>query len=291
MNTVLDAAVFLLLVTAAVTTLTASVPLDGDQRPSGASAEHAAEVVATSTADLHYSLSSGARKADEDLVAFPVESSPEFQRYAHGTYASLLAEAAVENVTIRGDALAHAYDGYERAVANATENATGRRVAVRAMWAPYGGAPVAGRVRAGPRPPADADVAAVTLTVASGMPVVRHRALETARADGYTGVARTVARATVRGLFPPNKTRLALAGDYPVDALVRYRYLLAGRRLGARVAGPIADGEVERANRRLSRALAALLERDMRASFPTPEAAARAVRLAEVRVVVRRWSP
>lgn len=285
-NTVLDAAVFLVLVTAAIAVLTGSVSPVGGPPPAGPSAE----IVATSTADLAYSLAPGARRADERLVEFPVKSGPEFRRFAHGTHASLLADGAVGNVTIGGSALTHAFDGYERAVENATENATGRRVAVRAVWTPYRGAPVEGRVRAGPRPPPDADVSAVTLTVASDMPVVRHRALEAAREAGYAGVARTVARATVRGLFPPNKTRLALNGDYPVDALMEYRYRRAGQLLDADVGEPVVDGETGRANQRLSRALAEQLERDVRASFSTPETAARAVRVGEVRIVVRRWS-
>lgn len=285
-NTVLDAGVFLVLVTAAVVALTASVaPVDGPPR-----ADPSAEIVATGTADLAYSLAPGARRADERLVEFPIETGPEFRRFAHGTHASLLADAAVGNVTVRASPLTHTRDGFERAVSNATENATRRRVAVRAVWTPYRGAPVAGRVRAGPRPPGEADVSAVTLTVASGMPVVRGRALAAAREAGYAGVARTVGRATVRGLFPPNKTRLALNGDYPLDALVEYRYRRAGQLLDADVGAVVEDGKTGRANRRLSRALAGLLERDMRGSFSTPEAAARAVRLGEVRIVVRRWS-
>lgn len=285
-NTVLDAAVFLVLVTAAVLALTGSVtPVEGPPP-----AAPAAEVVATSTAELAYSLAPGARRADERLVEFPVKSSPEFRRYAHGTHASLLAEAAVGNVSIAGSALTHTYDGFERAIENATENATGRRVAVRASWAPYRGAPVGGRVRAGPRPPGRADVSAVTLTVDSGMPAVRDRVLAAARKGGYDGAARTLARATVRGLVPPNKTRFALEGDYPVDRLVEYRYRRAGQLLSANVGPALADGDTRGANRQLSRALADLLERHMRSSFATPEAAARAVRLAEVRIVVRRWS-
>lgn len=285
-STVLDAAVFLLLVTAAVATLTASIAPVDDAPGAG----RAAEIVATSTVALDYSLAPGARHADERLVTFPVESSPEFGRTAHGTHASLLASAAVGNVAVRGTQLTHTYDGFERAVANATENATRRRVAVRAVWTPYRGAPVRGRVSAGPEPPVDADVSAVTLTVASDLPTVRGRARDAAREDGYAGVARVVARAVVRGLFPPNETRLALHGDYPVDALTEYRYRRAGRLLNASVAGPVDDIETGRANRRLSRSLAAAFERDLRASFSTPEAAARAVQVGEVRVVVRRWS-
>lgn len=285
-STVLDAAVFLLLVTAAVATLTASIaPVDD-----GPGAGRAAEIVATSTVAVTYSLAPGTRHADERLVTFPVESSPEFGRAAHGTHASLLAAAAVGNVTVRGTQLTHTYDGFERAVANATENATRRRVTVRAVWTPYRGAPVRGQASTGPQPPVDADVSAVTLTVDSDLPTVRGRARDAASEDGYAGVARVVARAVVRGLFPPNETRLALHGDYPVDALMEYRYRRAGRLLNASVAEAVVDAETERANRRLSQSLTAPFERDIRASFSTPEAAARAVRVGEVRVVVRRWS-
>jgi hypothetical protein len=192
-------------------------------------------------------------------------------------------------VAVGGREVTHTDDGFERAARTAARDATTPRVRVRAVWTPYPGSPVRGTLAAGPRPPADAQVGVRTLVVDSGVPAVRERAHAAARTDGYEEVARVVARATVRGLFPPEEMRLALSGDYPVSALARYRYLRAGQLLGSDVRESVDAVEPHQANERLSRALAARLERDMRSRFETPGAAARAVRTGEVRIVVRRW--
>jgi hypothetical protein len=285
-STLVDAAAFLLLVSAAVGTLT--LPAVAPERAPAAGAS--AERLATVTANPHYSLAPGARAANDSLVAFEHTEGPEFDRVAHGSVASLLADAAVGNVTFDGRGLTHTGDGFERAVRTAARDATARRVRVRAVWTPYPGAPVRGVVTAGPRRPPDARVGVTTFAVDSGLPATRRRARDAARADGYEGVARVVARATVRGLFPPGEMRLALRGDYPVSALARYRYLRAGGLLDADVRGPVDETEPARANERLSRALAPRIERDLRERFETPAAAARVVRVGEVRIVVRRWA-
>jgi hypothetical protein len=284
-STLVDAAAFLLLVSAAVGTL--ALPAVAPERPPAAGAS--VERLSTVTANPHYSLAPGAREANESLVAFEHTEGPEFDRVAHGSVASLLADAAVGNVAVDGRELTRADDGFERAVRAAARDATTRRVRLGAVWTPYPGSPVRGTLAAGPRPPADAQVGVRTLVVDSGVPAVRERARAAARTDGYEGVARAVARATVRGLFPPGEMRLALRGDYPVSALARYRYLRGGRLLDADVRESVDAVEPRRANERLSRALAARLERDMRSRFETPGAAARAVRTGEVRIVVRRW--
>lgn len=284
-HAVLDAALFLLLVGAAVGTVT--LPADGPDRGSADTATH---VVVTATDQVNYSLSPGARHADESLVRFPTTTSPEFDRTAHGTVAELLAAAAARNVTVEDEQLTRTSDDFERATAAAARNATRRRVAVRATWTPYPGAPVRGTVRAGPRPPGTADVWATTTTVGSGFPSARERALAAARSDGYAGVARVVAAAVVRGLVPPDATRHALRADYPVSALTTYRYRRLAALLDVSVVDAVDDGEPRRANARLRTALAARFERDLRASFDSPRAAARTVRVDEVRVVVRRWS-
>ena len=284
-STLVDAAAFLLLVSVAVGTL--ATPTVAPDRVPSASAS--AERLSTVTANPHYSLAPGARRANESLVAFDTTEGPEFERVAHGSVASLLADAAVGNATVGGRELTHTDDDFERTVRAAARNATTRRVRVRAVWTPYPGAPVGGTVTAGPRPPPDARVGVTTLSVDSGVPAARERARSAARTDGYEGVARVVARTTVRGLFPPGKLRLALRDDYPVSALARYRYRRAGRLLGASVEGPTGEIEPQRANERLTRALAGRMERDLRERFERPEGAARAVRTGEVRIVVRRW--
>ncbi|MEF8841628.1 MAG: hypothetical protein V5A62_08380 [Haloarculaceae archaeon] len=284
-STLADAAAFLLLVSIAVGTLAHPAVAPDRAPPAGASAER----LSTVTANPNYSLAPGARAANESLVTFEQTEGPEFDRVAHGSVASLLADAAVGNATVGGRELTRTGDGFERAVRGAARDATTRRVRVRAVWTPYSGAAVRGVVAVGPRPPPDARVGVTTLAVDSGVPAARERARSAARTDGYEGVARVVARATVRGLFPPGELRLALRDDYPVSALARYRYLRAGRLLDADIRGPVRGVEPGRANERLSRALAVRIERDVRDRYETPAAAARAVRTGEVRIVVRRW--
>lgn len=284
-HAVLDAALFLLLVGAAVGTVT--LPADG---PARGTADASTRVVTTATDQVDYSLAPGARHADESLVRFPTATGPEFDRTAHGTVAELLAAAAVRNVTVGDEQVTRTSDDFERATAAAARNATRRRVAVRAVWTPYPDAPVRGTVRAGSRPPATADVWATTTSIGSGAPPVRERARSAARRDGYAGVARVVAAATVRGLVPPDATRHALHADYPVSALTTYRYRRLAALLDTPVAGALDDAATRRANARLRAALAARFERDLRDDFDSPAAAARAVRVSEVRVVVRRWS-
>jgi len=288
MHAVVDALLFLLLVGAAVGALT--VP---GERLGAGTADAATATLTTSTAEVEYTLAPGARHADETLVAFPETEGPEFRRTTHGTLAELLATAAVGNVAIDGTQVTRTSDDLERSVRRETRNATrsGHRVAVRAVWEPYPGAPVAGQVRVGPRPSPTTDVWASTTTVDSGLPDARERAVTAAAQDGYGGVARAVAATVVRGLFPPAVTRLALHDDYPLDALVAYRYRRVAALTDASVADPVTAADTERANAELTDALAPRIEADLRSSYESPRAAARAVAVGEVRITVRVWSP
>lgn len=282
MNDVLDAAIFLVLASAAVGALALPV-----HRPAAGSADDVATVVATSTAGVNYTLAPAGEAGDRAGSARAGEA-----RTARGTLAQLLAAAAVRDVSIGGEELTAADDGYERAVVAATANATrdGRPVAVDAVWEPYPDAPVRGHVHAGPRPPSTADVWSVSLRVGSGFPAARARAGRAAETDGYAGVARVVTRALVAGLFPPDATAVALGDDYPVDALARHRYRRFAGLVGASVAGPVEKRIPRRANERLARALAPQIEADLRTSYDSPGAAAGAVSVATVRVTVRTWS-
>jgi hypothetical protein len=282
----LDVVLFLLLVAVAVGSLTLPVP---PERPPDA-AGSVARLDAV-TASVEYSLSPGVRQAETGLVTFDRGSGPEFRRHAGGSLASLVAEAAVANLTVAGREPDHADDGFGRAVAAAVRNRTGPRVRVRATWRPYPGAPVGGRFGAGRAPTPDARVATVTRTIDSGYPDIRGRAITAAERDGWTGVARVVAGAVVRGTFPPDRSRVGLRADYPVDALLRYRYRRVAAAVGTDIEGPLAGARTHEANARLRRALAARLETDLRRSFDSPAAAARAVQVGEVRLAVRRWEP
>lgn len=285
LSTALDVAVFLLLVSAAATTLT--LPTGGTDAPD---ATPTRTVVATSTASVNYSLSPGARAADPGTTRFPRTDGPEFHRYAHGSLAGLLADVAVRNVSVDGRRVTHTAAGFARAVDDATENATTARTHVRATWRPFRGASIVGHATGGAPPPADADVAAETIVVDSGGPGTRARALRAANRSGFAGVARVTAAATVRTLVPADGMRLALHGDYPVDRLAAHRYRRLGRVLDANVSTAITGERPRIANAALRNALAARYESAMRARFDTPQAAARSVRVGRVRIVVRRWS-
>lgn len=293
-SSVLDAALFALLLGGAVVTLT----LPAAPGPDADRADAVADTLATATTELEYTLSPRVNEAPRDGVEFPWTDGPSFRRTAHGTFAEHLATAAVGTVAVDGQQVTHTYDDFAGAVANATRNATrGRQqqVAVRAVWEPYRDAPVRGVVAAGPTPPATADVHASTLTVDSGLPAVRAEALAAARNDSFEGISRVVADGVVRGLFPPNATRHALLGDYPVDRLTDHRYRRFGRLLGTDTGEFVAitanRRDVRGANERLRRVLADRLATDLRARFDDPRVAARTVSVGEVTVTVRTWSP
>jgi hypothetical protein len=287
-STVVDVSVCLLLISAAVGTF--SLPIAGPSAPpERPDAAATVEALATGTTAVTYDLDTGAITTEGDNGATP---GPEAERVAHGTHAELLAEAAVENATLRGWTLSNASDGFERRVGAAVRNATdstGARTRVRAVWTPYPGAPTGGIATAGPAPPPGASVAAATMTVPNRFPRVRQRAIRAARQDGYAGIARVVASATVTGWFPPSQARLALRGDHPVEALIDRRYRRTAAALDTSVDGPLRATKPGQANTRIEAGLARVYERDLRRRFDSPAAAARAVRISEVQVVVRTW--
>jgi hypothetical protein len=293
-SSVLDAALFALFLGGAIVTLT----LPAAPAPDEDRADAVADTLATTTAEVEYTLSPQPWGGRARGVAFPWTDGRSFRRTAHGTLAEHLATAAVGSVAVDGRRATHTYSGFANAVSNATRNATrGRRqrVAVRAVWEPYRSASVRGVASVGPTPPATSDVHAARLTVDSGMPAVRAEALAAARKHSYAGVARVVARGVVRGLFPPNATRHALLADYPVNRLADHRYRRFGRLLGTGTSEFVAVSanrrDVAGANARVRRVLAARLATDMRARFDDPRAAARAVSVGDVTIAVRTWSP
>jgi hypothetical protein len=286
-STVVDVSLCLLLVSAAIGTLALPQAIPGTPHD-GPDPSATVEALATGTVSVAYKLETGHLEASGDHAS----GTGEAERVAHGSYAELLAETAVENATLDESALSVASDGFERRVATTIRNATratGGRTRVTATWTPYPGAPTRGVASAGPRPPPKASVAAATLTVPSRFRATRERARRAARRNGYPGVARTLARATVAGWFPPQDARLALRGDYPVNALLTRRYRRTATELGTSVADPVRAVEPRRANARLTAALARRYEADLRERFDSPTAAARAVRIGEVRVVVATW--
>lgn len=286
-STVLDAALCLLLVSAAVGTLATVDPGEASNRHDAADAD--VETLATATATVNYTLAPGARRASGTNVSFPDARGPEFERTTHGPLAGLLADAALGRVAVEGEQVTHARADLVAGVRSAVGAAVGgAKTQVVADWRPYAGAPVGGRVTVGDDPPPDADVNAARIAVGRGEGVERARA-ERAAARGYGPLATLLAGRTVATLLPPEAMRFALGADYPVSALVRHRYRRIAALTGVDL-GRLGRERVGRTNGRIERALAERFERDLRARYDSPAAAARTARVGEVRIVVRRWS-
>jgi hypothetical protein len=256
-STVLDVAVCLLLVGAAVATL-AVAPQSSD-RSGTPDADATASTIATVTTTV---------RAGDD-------------RRRHDTLAGLLGTAAVAAARVEGDPVVET--AYPAAVETETAALTADRAFVTATWEPYPGAPVGGRVEAGEEPPANADVAATTLVVDAGV-------TSPGRTDSFGELARTLADAYVAWLFPPERTYARLA-DRRTAPRTAARYREAGDAVAVDVDEPVLEGRVRSANDDLSAALAVQLEADLRDRYATHEAAASNATIDGVEVVVRRWEP
>lgn len=284
-SAVADVTVFLLLVGAAATVILSGA--SAEHPPTANPAAEQASMLAASTAHVSYDLT--VPDTDDHL---PPEHVTRHRRTAHGTVAQLLGEAAMSNVSVEGNRLSIAGKDFESAMRSTARDrlgSPGRKASVRVTWEPYPGAPINGKYRVGDRPPADTDVRAATVTVPSGMQNASAAARSAAASQGYDGVSTVVAREVVDGLFPADRTRYALRGDYPGDVLMRSRYERAAELTGVEVA-PERQSTVAM-NREVTAALARQLRADMRSRFDSPAAAARAVRTSEIRVTVRTWSP
>ncbi|WP_257298901.1 hypothetical protein [Haloarchaeobius sp. FL176] len=288
-STVLDVAVCLLFVTAAVGVLTTGdrpVPDDSN------SADHAASLLGTTTATVHYGTSGGGGTTPERATAAcrPAtgETRPDGCRTAHGTVADLLARAAVADVA---DNESTDPSQFEQGIRNATRHRlAGIHAAwqVVVTWRAYPDAPLGGRVTVGDDPPPgiDAHTATLRVPVAEGTP--------RARADGDAGtvdaVARRAASATVTRLFPPEPTRLALVAGSPADRRTAGRYRRTAATLGVGLDGAVGDGSVRRANGILVEALAARYAGDLDARTDEPADATALVSVETATVTVRTWS-
>jgi hypothetical protein len=278
----LDVVLFVVLVGAAVTVLGGAQPTDPAM---DRVAEETGDVLATATTTVTVPRS-GSLNGDTVTV----------ERQAHGTYAELLAAAAVADPTVDGDGagLTGAGDGLTQRVRTATRRALGTgdaNVEVRAVWRPYRGSALGDRVVVGDSPPRDASVSLATATVGSGFPNATSRALEAADETGFPGVARVVSGAVIRGLFPPVSTHDAFHSEGPDRVLAVDRYRHAASVLGVDIGTTLREGDITAANRKLSTALAATLRGDLRRRYESPAAAARAVCIHRVRILVRTWSP
>lgn len=259
-STVVDAALCILLVSAAAVTL-ADV---GSPPPEPDRADDVASTLASSTATVEYTLA-----PDHEAC----RGNPECDRRTTETLSELIAAATVRNATVDGQQLSGAHVDFRRAVRRAVEEAIPPRTQVVARWRPYPGAHVGATVTVGPSPPADATVNAAALAVPSGL--------------GNASSLSALPGALVDGLFPPAKLRLALAGDPPFAELAAERYRRAGRAYGVDLEDEIAAGDAAAANDALTDAVVSRVERETR----DRDVDGADVRLDMVRIVVRTWGP
>ncbi|QLH77532.1 hypothetical protein HZS55_09585 [Halosimplex rubrum] len=288
-STALDTVLFVLLIGVAVGTL-AGV---GDRRaPDGNRvAEETADLLATTTTEVTYTRS--ARVPSSALLDGDETVSVTVDRTASATYAELLAAAAVADPALGESSLTGMGGDLRAGSRNATRRVLHTREAnaqVAVTWRPYPDATLRSSFTAGDAPPRDADVSVATVAAASGVANVSAAAERAARTTGFDGVATVLADAVVAGLFQPNETRDALYSEGPDRALVAHRYRRASSVLGVDATDFLTPEDVERANRRLSGALAARLSRDLGRRYDSPAEAAGAVRAHRVRIVVRTWS-
>lgn len=259
-STVVDTVLFLLLVSAAAVVVTAPAA-----EPVDAPAEETAELVATSTATVEYELGQGQT----------------VRQRARGTYAGLLARAAVANATLDNRHIAPAGPAFAAGVRERTAAVLGANVQVSARWAPYPGAPVAGRVRVGPDPPPRATVHVARFRVPVAVPVTEPKRT-------YAGLASDIAGAVTGGVLPEDGAELPLGGGPRRHSVAHRLGVLAGpeSELARRHASA---GDTTAATRVAREELAAMLAADLRARFESPAEATTAVRTGTATVVVRRW--
>lgn len=253
-STVVDATVFLLLVSAAV----AALAVQPTPEPANG-ADETATALARTTAN----------------VSFTVADARD--RRVSGTHAALLARAALGNLRLDGHRLAPASGDFRAAVRNETRRAlawSSERTSVTAVWEPYRDAPVWGRIRVGTAPPPGADVAVATLRAPVPVEDCR-RGTE----ESYEAVARTVADCLL------DATLGADAAVMPDPSSRAGRAVLGRLQAYEAALGVRADG----AGGRVESALAARLVAHMRERFESPAAAAAAVRTGTARIVIREW--
>ena len=260
-STVFDVTLCLLLIAAAVATLT--VP---GRQPPDSSADETAEQLATATAN----------------VTDAVLTDDAKRRLVAGTQAELLARAAVANLSLDGDPLAPTTASFRAAVRNRVRRTvawSSRATSVTARWAPYPDAPLRGRVVVGPEPPPGVSVGTARLSV----PVPLRAGLEVDARDprSYWAVAHSVSVAVIDTTLSGDGTDPATTRD-----LRRRRAIEAS--LGMRESG---TQDRHRNRSRLRRRLTDRLATDMRGRFDSPAAAAAALQTGTVEIIVREWSP
>ncbi|MFW5935138.1 MAG: DUF7284 family protein [Halolamina sp.] len=277
----IDACLCLLLISAAAVTVTTAPAAPAATNTDRADA--VAETLAATTASVPYTLEPAPGATTDS------ETNPEYDRVAQGTLASLLADAAVRTIHVDGEPLTRTNAGFAAAVREAAGERLPPRTRVVVSWQPYPEAHLSQTFVVGDAPPPSADVHAETIRAPSGVHAAE--AGETAAEEGYAGVARVVADSLVDGILPPEKGRLALADDAPLDDLVRHRYRRVGGRYGVETGSAIERGDTREANQVIATAMADRVATDLRRGTENPGEAAELLALDIVEISVRTWSP
>jgi len=277
----LDACLCLLLISAAAVTVTTAPAAPAATETDRADA--LAETLAATTASVPYTLEPAPGAATDP------ETNPEYDRVAHGTLASLLADAAVRTVRVDGEPLTRTNAGFAAAVRETVGERLPPRTRVVVSWQPYPDAHIGRTFAVGDAPPPSADVHAETIRAPSGVDAAE--AGETAAEEGYAGIARAVADSLVDGFLPPEKGRLALADDAPLDGLVRYRYRRVSGRYGVDTGSAVERGDTREANQVIAAAMADRVATELRRGTGSREEAAELLALDTVEISVRTWSP
>lgn len=265
-STVVDAVLFLLLVSAAV--LTVTLPVEG---PGAPGADESAQLLATTTASVAYELGSGPA------------GEPTRTRKAHGTLAELAGRAAIADATVAGRPLSPASERFVRRVREQIQRRLGPRTQIYARWRPYESSSIRGTVKIGSQPPPATDVSASVLRVPVGA-----SAGPTGSPADYGDVSGVVAEGLTAQLLPATSAEVSRV-DGPVGRDIRRRYrLLAGDR-AERVTELFEAGNLSAATTLTRETLADQVRADLRREFESPAATARVVETGTVIVTVRRW--
>jgi hypothetical protein len=298
-NTVVDVSLALLFVGVAVTALTA-VPLQNEREYDPRQAEYTAETLGSSTINVTYSvdtaevLAGDQQSEDEDLL----------RRETHGSIVSLAGDVAVAKGRFDGGpVLTSTGIPFERALDERVQTAlveSSFETNITAVWKPFDGAPVSGKVSVGQSPPDTGAVSTATLTVPSDMESVRGDAITAVEhGGGYEAVADLVAEAVIEGYLPELDSKRALERSGPDRTLTRKRYERVARGIDGvdpddeSVAENVELHSVDTAavNGYLVDQLSDQFEAELTETFDSPAEAARAVSVGEVTIAVRTWQP
>ncbi|MFP9191948.1 DUF7284 family protein [Natronosalvus vescus] len=301
-STVLDVALCLVLVSAAVGVLGVYLAAEDDSETHQTeTADHVVELLGSTTISVEFSfdpLLEHATATDADVFDEPDDYPPdERTRVTHGPTAGLLADATRANLTVDDAWLGHEGAGFESRLEGPIASelfVVDASTAVSASWSPYEDAPLEGRTSVGRTPPPTADVSTVTMTVPSGFDDPALPA-DTESDHNFDAVAEPVATTIVDGYFPPEQTTLALErGGLDRDRTV-YRYTRFSNALEGVEPSDLEEAiaqstsDAETANTILVEALTQKLASDMDSRFERPADAADAITVAETTIVVQVW--